>query len=359
MPTTSLTVDSELLSATRIEAAREARDVRHVPPPFLAELARYHGEGNPNKGSGHKWIGSFQTGEHSTPTLRRTGYEQLNLSFSSILTPMVLTPAEVTYPIGISAVEEDLNGGDLQPNELASRRSKAVMAEAKRQFEKQMIKGGVAQYDDWGTLNGIDYTGSGTTAAGLLEHAAVGSQSNTYGGFSKSSFSSMEGTQNQFFDIGSSFNSSGLVGLYRTIIKAKARATDDLGGLTVLCSEKGMENYKRTIQANERYMVSSGSEGLDATNLNLLINGVPAHTSNHMPDDGLNSTANKASFYLIDLNAIYVCWSKVLRDGYFSMSDFENVGNGYQVRVAEILVRGQLWVEYWGSSALLVNGETF
>ena len=359
MPTTSLTVDSELLSATSIEAAREARDVRHVTTPFLAELARYHGEGNPNKGSGHKWIGSFQTGEHSTPTLRRTGYEQLNLSFSSILTPMVLTPAEVTYPIGISAVEEDLNGGDLQTIELASRRSKAVMAEAKRQFEKQMIKGGVAQYDDWGTLNGIDYTGSGTTAAGLLEHAAVGSQSNTYGGFSKSSFASMEGTQNQFFDIGSSFNSSGLVGLYRTIIKAKARATDDLGGLTVLCSEKGMENYKRAIQANERYMVSSGSEGLDATNLNLLINGVPAHTSNHMPDDGTNSTANKASFYLIDLNAIYVCWSKVLRDGYFSMSDFENVGNGYQVRVAEILVRGQLWVEYWGSSALLVNGETF
>ena len=44
MPTTSLTVDNELLSATSIEAAREARDLRHVVTPFLAEHARVHGQ---------------------------------------------------------------------------------------------------------------------------------------------------------------------------------------------------------------------------------------------------------------------------------------------------------------------------
>jgi hypothetical protein len=356
MPTTSLTVDNELLSATSIEAAREARDVRHVTTPFLAELARFHGEGQPSKGSGHKWIGSFQTGDHSSPTRRRTGYEQMNLSFSGVLSPMVLTPAEVSYPIGISAVEEDLNGGDLQTIELASRRAKAVMGEAKRQFEKQMIQGGVAQYEDWNTLNGAN---SNFTGKGLLEAAAPGSQSNTIGGFSKSLHSALPGANNQFFDIGNSFNTAGLVGLYRTIIAAKARATDDLGGLTVICSERGMENYKRTIQANERYMVSSGSEALDGANMNLLIAGVPAHVSTHMPSSSVDAANADISFYLIDLNAIYVCWSKVIRDGYFSMSDFENVGNGYQVRVAEILVRGQLWVESWGSSAVLTNGESF
>jgi hypothetical protein len=358
MPTTSLTVDNELLSATSIEAAREARDVRHVTTPFLAELARFHGEGQPSKGSGHKWIGSFATGDHSTPTRKRTGYEQMNLSFSGILSPMVLTPAEVSYPIGISAVEEDLNGGDLQTIELASRRAKSVMGEAKRQFEKQMIQGGVAQYEDWNTLNGAN---SNFSTKGLLEAGAPGSgQSNVIGGFNKATHQALAGANNQFFDIGGSFNTAGLVGLYRTIIAAKARATDDLGGLTVLCSERGMENYKRTVQANERYMVSSGKEGLDAANLNLMIAGVPAHVSTFMPTTaqaGMGS--NDISFYLVDLNAIYVCWSKVIRDGYFSMSDFENVGNGYQVRVAEILVRGQLWVESWGSSAVLANGESF
>jgi hypothetical protein len=348
MPTTSLTVDNELLSATSIEAAREARDLRHVVTPFLAEHARVHGEGQPSRGSGHKWVGSFQTGDHSSPTRRRTGYEQMNLTFSGVLTPLVLTPAEVSFPIGISAVEEDLNGGDLQTIELAARRAKATMSSAKRAFERQIIKGQEPQFEDFHTLNGID------VADGFIEDSAPGAQNHIIGGFSKSTFSALPGANNQFFDINNSFNTSGLTGLYRTIIKSKARATDDLNGLTVFASELALENYKRTIQANERYMVSDGGS-LDGTNMNLMISGVPAHVSTHMP----SGSGNKASFYLIDLNAIYFMFSKVIRDGYFSMSDFENVGNGYNVRVAEIMIRGQLWVQSWGSSALLVNGESF
>ena len=158
MPTTSITVDNELLSAVSLEAASSARDMNHVSTPFLAELARHHGEGQPSKGSGAKWIGSFETGGHSTATRKRTGFEQMNLSFSGVLSPMVLSAAEVSYPIGISSLEEDLNGGDLQTIELASRRAQSVMNEAKRQFEEQMIAGGVAQYDDWLTLNGADYS---------------------------------------------------------------------------------------------------------------------------------------------------------------------------------------------------------
>jgi len=272
----------------------------------------------------------------------------MNLSFSGVLTPMILTPAEVSFPIGISAVEEDLNGGDLQTIELASRRAQSVMSEAKRQFEKHMIQGGVAQFEDFLTLNGMDYQ-----YGGLLEAAA--SQVNVIGGFSKATYSALPGASNQFADIGSNFNSAGLVSLYRTIIKAKARATDDIGGLSVLCSEKGLENYKRCIQASERYVVTSGDQKLDATGLNLLINGVPAHVSTYMPTSG----GTKISFYLVDLNAIYFAWSKVLRDGYFSMSDFSPVGNGYQVRVAEVLIRGQMQIENWSGSAVIANGETF
>ena len=354
MPTTSLTVDNELLSATSIEAAREARDMAAVTLPFISEHNRVHGEGQPSKSSGHKWISSYRVGEHSSPTRKRTGYEQMNLSFSGVLSPMILAPAEVSYPVGVSAVEEDLNGGDLQTIELASRRAKAVMNTAKRNFEQQMIAGGVSQYEDFNTLNGID-----NPKLGFLEHRAPGTQSNVIGGFSKATHSALDGTQNQFADIGSNFNSSGLNSLYRVLIKAKARATDDLGGLSVICSESAMENYKRTLQASERYMVSSGDDKLDATGMNLMINGVPALVSTFMPNNGSLSATNKASFYLIDFNAIYFCWSKVIRDGYFSMSDFADVGNGFQVRVAEILVRGQLCVEYWGSSALITNGETF
>ena len=353
MPTTSLTVDNELLSATSIEAAKEARDLRHVVTPFLAEHERVHGAGQPSKGSGHKWVGSFQTGNHSSPTKRQTGYEQMNLSFSGVLTPMVLTPAEVSYPIGISAVEEDLNGGDLQTIELASRRAKAVMSKAKRDFEKHMLVGGVSQYEDWYSLNGTD------EADGFLEAVNPGSQDNVIGGFSKAQFSALTGSQNQFFDVGSNFNGSGLTGIYRTLIKAKARALDDMGGLTVISSEKALENYKRTIQANERYMVMDNNDQIDGANMNLLISGIPAYVSTNLGDYSPGTGLKRHSMVLVDLNAIYVCWSKVIRDGYFSMSDFENVGNGYNVRVAEILVRGQLWVESFASSAIIADAETF
>jgi len=355
MPTTALTVDNELLSATSIEAAKEAKDVNHVTTPYLAEHARIHGEGNPNKGSGHKWITSFQTGGHSAPTKRRTGYEQMNLTFSGVLTPLVLTPAEVSFPIGISAVEEDLNGGDLQTIELASRRAKSVMNEAKRQFEQQIIKGGVAEFDDWNTLNGIDFS-----SQGMLEHRAPATQTNVIGGFDKAAFQSMPGTQHQFADVGGSFNSSGLTSLNRVIIKAKARAIDDISKLSVFCSESAFENYKRTLQASERYIINSNDDSLDGTGMQLMINGVPAHVSTFMPNDvSGGSLTNKASFYLVDMASIYCCWSKVLRDGYFSMSDFEAVGNGYSVRVAEVLIRGQLMVDFWGSSALITNADTF
>ena len=353
MPTTDLTVDNELLSATSIEAAKEARDLRHVVTPFLAEHVRVHGEGQPSKGSGHKWIGSFQTGNHSSPTKRQTGYEQMNLSFSGVLTPMVMTPAEVSYPIGISAVEEDLNGGDLQTIEIASRRAKAVMSKAKRDFEKHILVGGVSQYEDFYSLNGTE------EADGFLETAAPGSQDNVIGGFSKAQHSALPGATNQFFDVGSSFNSSGLTGIYRTIIKAKARALDDMNGLSIICSEKALENYKRTIQANERYMVMDNNDTIDGANMNLMISGVPAHVSTHLGDYTPSGSNKRHSMVLVDLNAMYFCWSKVIRDGYFSMSDFANVGNGYNVRVAEILVRGQLWVESFASSAIIADAETF
>jgi hypothetical protein len=275
----------------------------------------------------------------------------MNLSFSGVLTPMVLTPAEVSYPIGISAVEEDLNGGDLQTIEIASRRAKAVMSKAKRDFEKHILVGGVSQYEDFHSLNGTD------EADGFLETAAPASQNNVIGGFSKATFAALPGATNQFFDVGSSFNTSGLTGIYRTIIKAKARALDDMNGLSIICSEKALENYKRTIQANERYMVMDNNDTIDGANMNLLISGVPAHVSTNLGD---YTTSNKRhSMVLVDLNAIYFCWSKVIRDGYFSMSDFANVGNGYNVRVAEILVRGQLWAESFASSAIIADAETF
>ena len=130
-----------------------------------------------------------------------------------------------------------------------------------------------------------------------------------------------------------------------------------MNGLTVICSEKALENYKRTLQANERYMIMDNNDTLDGANMNLLISGVPAHVSTHLGD--YTTSGIRHSMVLIDLNAIYFCWSKVIRDGYFSMSDFAPVSNGYSVRVSEVIIRGQLWAESFASSAVIGNAETF
>lgn len=350
MPVTAITADNELLSATAIVAADEARDLNYVTTPFCTEQARIKGEGSPSRGSGFKWIQGMGTGEHSVPTRRRTGYEQLDLSFTGVLSPIVLTPAEVVFPIGISATEEDLNGGEDQVIEIAAKRTKQVMGAARRKFEQNTFADGVAQFEDFLTLNGTD-----NVTDGFIEEDAVGAQGSVVGGFSKATWAALPGAQNQSYDGSGSFNVNGLPGLFQLRTKITAR-TEDMAGLAVFGSESGMENYKRTIQANERYV---NADKLDATGMNLLVVGVPAQIQTFMPNAGTNTTANPWTFLILDMNQIYFVWSNVKRDGYFGFQEFESIGADYDVRVAKILVRGQLWVESWAGSGLLYNADTF
>ena len=346
MATENLTVDSALLTSVSIEAAKEARDMQFLDTPFCNELARVHGAGKPFKDSGHTWVGGFNVGDHSSPTRRRTGYEQLNLSFQSVMRPMRVNPAEIVYPIGISDTEEDNNGGRLQTIDMATERVSAVMGKAKREFEQHMLIGGVAGYEDFYTLNGIDY------ADGVLENVAPGSQNNVIGGFSKATFATLPGTQNQFADLGGAFGTNGNLMLTRIITKAKPR-TGHQKNMCVLISENGMEHYKRTLFAKERYATG---DDLDSQNLELYINGTKALIS---PVLGSFGGATPITVMLVDINEIHFCWSNVRQGGYFSLGDWKEVGNGYDVRVCKIKVRGQTWVKSWASSGILTNGEAY
>lgn len=349
MATTTVTVDTELLTATSIEAAKEARDLQFLDTPFLNELDRVHGKGKPNKTSGHTWVGGFNVGDHSSPTRMRTGFEQLNLSFASVLEPMKITPGEICYPVGISKTEEDNNGGALQTLNMASERVEAVMGQAKRDFEQHMLIGGVAGFEDFYSLNGLDY------ADGFLEGTAPSGQSNVIGGFSKATYAALPGSQNQVFDVANNFNALGNIGIDRVIFAAKPR-TGTRTNMAAICSQKFMENYKRTLLPNERY---ASSENLDAHNLELYINGVKGMISPILGSYTPVSSSDVVSMMLLDLNEIYFMWSNITRDGYFGFSNWEDIRNGYNVRVAEILVRGQTWVKGWASSGVILNAEQY
>ena len=318
MPTTAITIDNELLSSVSIDAATDARDMNHFVTPFLAEQERVHGKGKPSQGSGARWVHSFGTGTHSNPTRQQTGYEKLDLNFTGVLSPMVLTPDEVVFPVGISAVEEDLNGGNLQTISLITKRTSQVMARAKRDFEKNMFQGAVLGFEGFHHLNGTD-----DATLGVLEEDTPGGQSNVIGQFSKSTWSALPGTQNQAYDIAGSFNGGGLTGLIDTIVKARARC-DDLSKLVVFGSEAGVRNYKMTVQASERYVVSGSDTKLDATGMQLMIHGQPCHIQPYMPNAGGSpgTTDDPWTFCIVDMGSIFFKWSNVLRDGYFSMSDF-------------------------------------
>tara|TARA_R110002167_G_C12639516_1_gene648251 strand:+ start:117 stop:1175 length:1059 start_codon:yes stop_codon:yes gene_type:complete len=352
MGTTDVTIDNDVLSMIGINAAEEARDLKTIVTPLLSEMERVHGKGQPFKSVGGKWNGSFQTKDHSQGTARRTGFEQLNLTVQSTRSTMLLNAAEVSYPILVSATEQDETGGADGTYELGADRAASTMGFAKRSLEKHLLIGGMAGFDDFLTLNGVDYSD------GLLEGSGPGTQSNNIGGFSKATWSSLPGANNQVFDIGGSFNSAGLAGLYRVINRTKNRATDELSGLCAILSENMFENYKRSVQAQERYVMVDNKDTVDALNMGLMINGMKAMPSTYLGSSPVGG-ANVISGMVIDLKAIYFCWSKIVRDGFLNMSEFKDIGNGYNIKGAELLIRGQLWPKSWGSSGILLNGEQF
>jgi hypothetical protein len=357
MPVTSLSVDNELLSTTAIMAAEEAKDALHINTPLIEAQERVHSKGFPNKSGGVKWIQGIGTGDHSKNTRMRTGYEAIDLSVTGVATPVVVTPAKVVRPVLISGEEEELNGGEEQIIDIVAMRTKQTIGGLKRDFCKQIVQGGVTGFEDWGTLNGVDYTSGAGPGGGLLEILAHGSQTNTYGGFNKTSYQSVPGAQNVRYDVGGSFNSAGLTGLNRVLIETEKYADDDLlKSRVVLASTAGMENLKRSLQAYERY---TNADTLDGTNLKLHVGGVPVAVEHYMPTSGTNTATDPLSFYIIDFSNIYVCWSKGIQDGYFGMSEFREVGGDYDVRRALITVRGQLWVRKWSTSAVVFDGETF
>lgn len=352
MPTTSVVVDNELLCIIGVRAADKARDLNYVDTPLLKRQDDVHGEGKPFRKGGSEWVTGLGTGTHSNPTRHRTGFEQEDLSFTGVLTPAVLGVGEVVYPIGISATEEDIEADADAVLELAETRTRQVMSHAKRQHERQMLRGGVPRYEDFMHLNGVD-----DTTDGYLEEQAAGSQGSVIGGFSKATWAAIEGASNQSFDFLASANTRMFAGVSDIGVRVRARAEDPTA-FAVLLSQAGMVSWKRIVQANEIYTPSDGKP-IDATVMNIQINGAPAFTSTLMPNSGAVTTGTPWTYLQLDLMAIYFKWSKAVRIGYFGMSKFEPIGGDYSARVAKILDRGQLMFETFATSGIGVNGETF
>jgi hypothetical protein len=214
----------------------------------------------------------------------------------------------------------------------------------------------VAGWDDFISLNGSDGTG------GIVEEDTRGSQSNTVGGFVKSTYADVPGAQNDATDFAGSFNTNGISGLATLQSNAMARTLADRRKCVDIFSVSGLANYKNTVQAYERYAVAGGegkSTGIDALSMELYVGGVKAGVSVYMPNAGSATTANPWTYLRLNLEHILFTWGQGARDGHFGVLPAEIVSGLQRVLVSPVICRGQWMVYSMAGTALGVDGDTF
>ena len=351
-------IGNELLSTTMHIVMKEWRDNVHESTAFLDAATRVHGQGNPTQAGGTRIVVPLGFGEHSKTTRMQTGYERIDLSVEDVFQPASYEWAHVVRPVAISSEEELINQGDAAILSILESRVKMTANALKREYVKQMVQGNQAGWEDWNHLNGIDFDSASPTdgfAGGFLEASAAitGSQNNTPGGVSKSTFAAKTGWNNQFFDGSDSFNSNGLAGLYDLMVEINAVSPSGPPNV-ILASRSGFKNLKRALSASERYI---DTDKLDGGRVSQTWDGVPIDVEYNMPKiTGKTSATTEASFYMLNMDDIYTLWDP---KGYFDMGDFETVSGEYDVRAAKMRVRGQLIAKHLGSSGLAVNLDTF
>ena len=352
MATTDLTIGNELLSTTMHILMKDFRDNVHESVAFLDAQERVHGAGKPVQAGGSRIVVPLGFGEHSSTTRMQTGFERIDLSVEDVFQPAQYDFGHVVRPVAISSEEEMVNSGDAAILSILESRVLMTANALKREYVKQIVKGSQTGWEDWNTLNGFDVTSG--DHQGFLEPEAVGSQGNTVGNVSKSTYSGKTGWQNQRFDGAGSFNANGLAGLYDLLVEIDAVSPSGKPNV-ILASRAGFKNLKRALQAHERYVDQAQ---IDGGRMVETFQGIPINVEYNMPNAGgtPGSTADPISFYLLNMNDIYTLWDP---QGYFDLSDFETVSGEYDVRAAKLRCRGQLIAKHLGSSGVAFDLDTF
>lgn len=346
MATTSLTIGNDYLSTTTYVLMKEWRDALRESIALLDAQERVHGAGSPKQAGGTRIIQPIGMKEHSRPTRFQTGYEKIDMSVTDASVPAEFSWAEVVQPVAISRTEERVNQGEAAVIRLVEMRTRQVASAMKRNFVENTIAGGVTAWEDWNTLNGADHTN------GFLEVAAVGSQTRSVGGVSKTTYSSTTGWQNQVADGANSFNANGLAAMYD--LGVEARAVSETDGFNVwLLSRSTFKNLKRALSAQERYI---DKEKLDGGRLVQLWDGVQLDIEYNMPDSGTTTTANPIGAYALSMQDTYVLWDP---EGYFDLTPFDWISGEYKVRAATMCCRGQLITRHLGSNGVAHRTDTF
>jgi len=338
-----MAISNDLLSSTLFSIRDGEVDELFQKVPFL-DNCRKHG-GIEFEDGGIKIQRPLALQLHSSITQLQTGYEPVNLAVSDVLEPAIYNWADFTAPIVITKKEELENQGEKAIVKIVEARMRSVMGMLRRELNKQILLGTSTVLSDVNTLNG--------DVGGFLEAEAPGSQTNTVGGVSKATFQNTPGWQNQIADCGAAFGTSGILAMQTASIKASSVAP--MGEInTIILSEDGMANYRRSLFAQERFI---NEKTLDGGRMQVAFGGAVVEA-----DPQLNYTITAGTFngkpltgYMLNFDAIKMVFH---RQGDFAVSPFEHI-SGTTARAAQLYVKCQLIADHLGSNAIIVDGNSF
>lgn len=285
-------------------------------------------------------------GDHSTITELTNGFEPVSMAVTDPFQLAKYEYANFTQPIILSAVEKAANKGDLAVVSILESKMRNVMLSLKKEVSKAIIRGDSAVLTQLQTLNGM---GTATTAAsttGWFEAGAFGTQTNTVGGLSKSTFAA-NNWQNQVFNSGGTLALSHLDQLF---IDCQTRNPSGDFPDILLMSPACYAAFMALQQSSVRYTSAGDRDSLDRD----MVGSWRGSRIYIEPQLGFNNAGGvPVSAYALSSSQFSLYADT---DGFFNVSDMLPVP-GTATEAAMVFNRMQLTTGHLASHGLLLNAE--
>ena len=358
MPAATITpsIDLEALTLVGIKAAAKATDAQAVTNGLKAGYESTLGKSPAQWTFGERRTTEVQVIDHTAVTNFSTGFEPYD---DTALT----TGRPAAYGFAISGLAAKIGQRQIRTYQNAKafedwvkRTISNCNGILQRGFDKRIVAATGAGFADWQTFNGFDST------TGFFESGAKGSQTNSVGGLSKSSYAYTPGWNNMVVDMSDAMGSNFFqFDTALSSIRILGAPMDKLFGLG---HQNFMDNAKRYLRAYERYTPQTGS--YDSGVAFEMFGGVKFFLDFYMPTAGATTISNVISAYIIDASNVPLFWmpsckigDTELPDGHFGVGSWRQVSGMQDVFVMPMACAGQVCADLLGTSGVIRRGNTY
>jgi len=347
----SFTLTDEEASVLGIRFSQKFANPQDTPYPVAERLIA----GAQDLEAGRLFTTNWQVRRHSEPQRITSDFPAITYSGQAQFVPGSYGTFYVVQPILMSRKRDDEMSGKGQLIDYQEAAIKDVMMHLRSNLQQQALFGDVTAFADMATINGTDYN------TGFVEHRASGSQTNTVHGLSKSTYATLLGTQNQFYDCSSAASAHIQRGLAQIGSRLRRiHGNRDLKNTFCYASEK-FDEFARRIVIPQRQYLPGGSQDIGVGQAAAVIDGFK-YDNVLLPSAGATSAANKWSFLGVDHGSIKL---KKRSKAFFTMTPYMQLNP--LVSVSVVIVAGQLVCEVSSDGQygplsgcfLLTNAEVF